>query len=86
VFDFRKSFVPEIAGKPASDVNFDSVYAPGTRQNKPPKEGLYRYWLAHGFDTRKLPDGDFRLDVEAADIRGNASRSHLVLTLVNGQV
>jgi hypothetical protein len=86
VFDFRTSFVPKIAGKPPSDVNFDSVYAPGTRQNKPPKAGVYRYWLARSFDTRKLPDGDFRLDVEAADIRGNASRGHLVLTLVNGQV
>ena len=82
-FDFRRSFVPKIAGKPASDVHFDRVYAPGTRQNHPNKPGLFRFWLARRFDSRAFPDGDYRLDVEAADIRGNASRSHLVLTLVN---
>ena len=81
--DFRRSFVPKIAGKPASDVHFGNVYAPGTRQNKPNKPGLFRFWVARGFDTRPFPDGDYRLDVEAADIRGNASRGHLVLDLVN---
>jgi Peptidase family M23 len=83
VFDFRKSFVPKIAGKPASDVHFDDVFAPGTRQNHPNAPGLFRIWLARGFDTRAFPDGDYRLDVESADIRGNASRRNLVLTLVN---
>jgi hypothetical protein len=83
VFDFRTSFVPKIAGRPASDVHFDQVYAPGTRQNHPNAPGLFRIWLARGFDTREFPDGDYRLDVEAADIRGNASRRHLVLTFVN---
>lgn len=84
--DFRTSFVAKIAGKPPSDVNFGNVYAPGTRQNKPNKPGLYRLWVARGFDTRPFPDGDYRLDVEVADIRGNASRGHLALTFVNGQV
>ena len=83
VFDFRTSFVPKIRGKPASDVQFDKVYAPGTRQNHPNAPGLFRIWLARRFDTRPFPDGDYRLDVEAADIRGNASRGHLVLSLVN---
>ena len=81
--DFRKSFVPKIAGKPPSDVHFGDVYAPGTRQNKPNKPGLFRFWVARGFDTTPFPDGDYRLDVEAADIRDNASRGHLVLTFVN---
>jgi hypothetical protein len=81
--DFRVSFVPKIAGKPPTDAHFANVYAPGTRQNKPNKPGLYRFWLTRGFDTRPFPDGDYRLDVEAADIRGNASRGHLVITLVN---
>jgi hypothetical protein len=81
--DFRTSFVPQIAGKPPSDVHFANIYAPGTRQNHPNKPGLFRIWLARGFDTRPFPDGDYRLDVEVADIRGNASRGHLVLTLVN---
>ncbi len=86
VFDFRTSFVPKIAGKPPSDVNFDKVYAPGTRQNHPNEPGLFRIWLVRRFDTTAFPDGDYRLDVEAADIRGNASRGHLVLTFVNGRV
>jgi len=81
--DFRESFVPRIAGKPASDVHFRDVYAPNTRQNKPNKPGLFRFWLARAFDTRQFPDGDYRLDVEAADIRGNASRGHLVVTIAN---
>jgi hypothetical protein len=86
VFDFRTSFVPRIAGNPPSDVHFDDVYAPGTRQNHPNAPGLFRIWLARGFDTRRYPDGDYRMDVEAADIRGNASRGHLELRLVNGSV
>src|SRR4029079_6880536 len=30
--DFRTSFVPEIAGRPPTDVHFRDLYAPGTRQ------------------------------------------------------
>jgi hypothetical protein len=83
VLDFRRSFVPRITGKPPSDVHFGDVYAPGTRQNHPDAPGLFRVWLARGFDTRPFRDGDYRLDVEASDIRGNASRRHVVITLVN---
>jgi hypothetical protein len=85
VFDFRKSFVPNIAGTPACDVHFDNLYAPGTCQNHPNTAGLFRFVLARGLDTRAYPDGDYRLDVEAADIRRNATRGHLVLTFANGQ-
>jgi hypothetical protein len=81
--DFRTSFIPKITGKPASDVHFGNVYAPRTRQNHPNTPGLYRIWLARGFDTQPFRDGDYRLDVEVADIRGNASRGHLALSLIN---
>ncbi len=81
--DFRTSFVAKIAGTPPSDMNFRRVYAPGTRQNHPNEPGLFRIQLARRFDTRPFPDGRYRLDVEAADIRGNASRRHLVVRLVN---
>jgi len=65
-------------------VHFRNIYAPGTRQNHPNKPGLFRIWLARGCDTRPFPDGDYRLDVEVADIRGNASRSHLTTTSAGG--
>jgi hypothetical protein len=81
--DFRKSFVPAVVAN--SDVHFGDVYAPGTRQNHPNEPGLFRFWVARHFDTRTYPDGDYRLDVEAADVRGNASRGHLVVRLVNAQ-
>jgi hypothetical protein len=82
--DFRTSFVPAVVHN--SDIHFDDVYAPGTRQDHPNQPGLFRFWLARGFDTRRYRDGDYRLDVEAADVRGNASRGHLVVTFVNGAV
>lgn len=76
VADFRSTLLP-------AD-RFAAVYAPGTRQNHPGSPGLYRFLLAAGFDTRKHPDGSYRLDVEAADIRGNASCGHAPTTLANG--
>src|SRR5438094_389867 len=72
---------PHVVGN--SDVHFGDIYAPGTRQNHPNAPGLFRFWLARRFDTRPHPDGDYRLDVEAADVHGNASRDHLVVTFIN---
>ena len=68
------------------EFRFHLIYAGGTRQNHPNTPGRYRFWLARAWDTRRHRDGRYRLDVEAADIRGNTSRRHLELVLVNGQV
>ena len=76
VADFRTTMPP------AS--HFGAVYAPGTRQNHPNEPGLFRFQLADAFDTRRHPDGSYRVDVESADTRKNASRGHLTLTLTNG--
>jgi len=57
--------------------------SPGKTLRPPITCNRNRIWLARRFDTRPFPDGDYRLDVEAADIRGNASRSRLVLSFVN---
>jgi hypothetical protein len=73
--DFRSTLVP--------GDRYDSVYAPGTRQNHPNEPGLYRFWLARGLDTTRFPDGSYCVDVEAADIRGNASRGHLAVVIAN---
>jgi len=78
VADFRSTLIPK--------ERFSVVYAAGTRQNHPNAPGLYRFWLARDWDTRQHPDGSYRLDVEAADMQGNASRGNLELTLVNGTV
>jgi hypothetical protein len=78
VANFRSRLLPK--------ARFSSVYAAGTRQNHPNAPGLYRFWLARSWDTRQHRDGKYRLNVEAADIRGNATRRHLELTLVNEQV
>ena len=50
---------------------YDSIYASGTRQNFVGDPGRYRFYLAHGFDASRLPDGVGRLRIEAMDTRGN---------------
>lgn len=59
------------------------IYAPGTRQNRPRKPGLYRFYLAHTWSTTLLADGRYRLEVEASDLRGNKGRLHLPFTIAN---
>jgi len=62
---------------------FDRIYAPGTRQNRPGKPGLYRFFLAHTWSTQLLPDGNYRLEVEASNLYGNSGRLALPFTTVN---
>ena len=62
---------------------FDVVFAPGTRQNHPSKPGLYRFYLAHGWDTRPFPNGLYRLQVEASDESGNKALAGLPFTIGN---
>jgi hypothetical protein len=64
---------------------FSSIYARWTRQNRPGtltgRNGRYRYYLAHGLDTRTLPNGTYRVVVQVRDTAGNArtaSRTFLV--------
>ena len=78
VADFRTTLLPASS--------FPDVYAAGTTQNHPNKAGLFRFLLAKAFDSRRHPDGAYRLEVEAADIRGNASRKQLGLTFTNAAV
>jgi hypothetical protein len=78
VADFRTTLLPA--------ARYPEVYAAGTTQNHPNVAGLFRFLLARAFDTRRHPDGGYRIEVEAADIRGNASRKHLALTFTNADV
>jgi hypothetical protein len=50
---------------------YDSIYAPGTRQNFVRAPGQYNFYLAHGLDASRLPAGTCHLRIEAIDTRGN---------------
>ena len=67
----------------AAAKDFRRIYAPGTRQNRQGKPGLYRFYLAHTWSTTLLEDGHYRLEVEASDLRGNDGRLHLPFTITN---
>ena len=50
--DLSKTLLPRTA--------FRRIYAPGTRQNRQGKPGLYRFYLAHTWSTTLLEDGHYR--------------------------
>jgi Peptidase family M23 len=62
---------------------FRRIYAPGTRQNRQGKPGLYRFYLAHRWSTTLLQDGHYRLEVEASDLGGNQGRLRQPFTITN---
>ena len=62
---------------------FRRVYAPGTRQNRAGKPGLYRFFLAHTWSTSLLDDGPYSIEVEASDLRGHAGRLARPVTIAN---
>jgi hypothetical protein len=76
--DFRKGLLPPS--------RYAGVYAPGTRQNRPGKPGRYRFFVAHTWSTRLLPDGAYRLEAEAVDERGNRARAGLPFRIANAPV
>ncbi len=73
--DFTKGLLPK--------ERFNTIYAPGTRQNHAGAPGLYRFYLAHTWSTQALPDGDYRVEVEASDLAGNTGSLRLPFTLAN---
>jgi hypothetical protein len=83
VFDHRSSFRPHVQGAPPGDTNFASVYTPDTTQNKPNIPGNYHFWLTRRFNTNDYPDGNYRLEVEASDVRGNPRTAALEVTFDN---
>jgi hypothetical protein len=73
--DLRKKLLPA--------ENSRRIYAPGTRQNRQGRPGLYRFYLAHTWGTTLLEDGHYRLEVEVSDLRGNLGRLHLPVTITD---
>ena len=73
----------DFGGRCSRRTEFRWIYAPGTRQNRAGKPGLFRFYLAHTWSTSLLPDGPYHLEVEASDLYGNKGGLHLPFTLAN---
>lgn len=73
--DFRDHMLPM--------EQFNEVYAPGTRQNHPNEPGVYYFYVARNWDTARLPDGRYRLQLSASDLQGNQTVSELPFTIQN---
>ena len=60
---------------------------PRTRLDSPVEDtgepGVYRFYLAHTWSTRLLANGNYRIEVEAADIDGNKALARLPITIKN---
>jgi hypothetical protein len=61
---------------------FPTVFAPDTRQNRADIGGHYAFWLDRGLDTSAFVPGDYRIDVEAVDIRGNTGTGSFAFSVV----
>ena len=55
-------------------VSYYSLYAVGTRQNRPNRPGKYRFYLAHAWHSFDLKNGQYTVQVLATDSAGNHVR------------
>lgn len=62
---------------------FASVYAPETTQNHEGRAGTFAFFLAHEW---KPADGTYRIQIEAADTRGNRAVGSFDITVLHGEV
>jgi hypothetical protein len=74
--DFRLGLLPK--------ERFWSVYAPPTHKNGPNSPGRYCFYLAHGWDTRALTPGTYRLEIAAIDTDGNETFASTRLSIAKG--
>jgi hypothetical protein len=89
----RKSLVCPVDFAGARQLSRQCVTAPARaghgRDQKPTLEAatnrLYRFFLAHTWSTSTtlLPDGRYRLEVEASDLYGNKASLQASFTLAN---
>ncbi|MDX6485054.1 MAG: Peptidase family [Gaiellaceae bacterium] len=63
---------------------FASVYAPWTTLNRPGRPGRLVYFLAQGWESSRVPNGRYRLQVAVFDSQGNSARAGLWLRIANG--
>ncbi|MEO8290903.1 MAG: M23 family metallopeptidase [Gaiellaceae bacterium] len=62
---------------------FRWVYAARTIQNRALRSGRYRFYVAHRWDTTRLHDGDYVVQVIAVDHRANANVFSYPVTIDN---
>jgi hypothetical protein len=62
---------------------FDRIYAPGTRKGGIRRPGRYRFYLARDWDSSRLADGFYRLQVAAFDTRSNRAVATLRFRIAN---
>ena len=62
---------------------YPRVYAPGTRQNRAGRPGLYRFFMARTWSTGLLADAGYLLEVEATSLNGRRGRRVLPFTIAN---
>ena len=74
--DFRSYLAPR--------TKFSDVYAPWTTLNRPGRPARLVYYLARGWDSTRLPDGRYRLQVAVFDSQGNSARSGVWVMIRNG--
>ncbi len=65
------------------DSAFTTIYARWTRQNVARRNGRYRFYLARAWDSTTIPDGAYKLEIAAADSRGNAHVEQVRIRIVN---
>jgi hypothetical protein len=73
--DFRSYLAPR--------ERFANVYAPWTTLNRPGTPGRLVYYLARRFETSRLPNGRYRLQVAVFDSQGNNARAGIWVTVEN---
>ena len=74
--DFRRTIPPNSM--------YGQVYARWTRQNSPwGRRGRYRFYLAHGWNTRALRDGSYTVEVDAGDTRGASDLARFDVRISN---
>jgi len=73
--DFRSFLVPK--------ETFASIYAPWTTLNRPSQPAHLVYYLAHSWDTTRMTNGRYRLQVAVFDSQGNSARAGLWVTIAN---
>jgi len=73
----------DFRGRVLTRPRYGGVYAQGTRMNHPGWAGYFCFYLAHGWSSRSVHNGSYRLEVAAGDIRGNIGLTFFDFTVAN---